>query len=790
MANSYQRYKTLTDKELETEEVRRLDLGIYEIEWGLDNSFNWVCKEQDEKQTIARHNERIICTMALINIEYKDHFLTVDLEHAIQISNNKDGRLVKRLNGHTGKVIGLIELPNGNLLSVSLDGTIKHWDMRSYKCIATIEADVSCLDDVDFANAKTLIIKNKLDTKIWRLTGELLAELTGFTKTVEYIKWFKSDTWIVKPENENPSQWSAKGELIHQYKFSFSPRTDVLELDNLQLLIKDTHNILQLWSKDGELLEKHVKDVGITDYFDKLVTASKESESWIESHASTDDYPLTCNSFEFGDFHLKSGKKEIENQELLFKKSSGNRIIWDFFYRPIERNIKTALKENIDLARQAEEELTLQKSKTEKSIEKHRSKRKFAKFTALFFFFLAITLGGIGVVALFLTDNFDMLVKSISPIVDKMLESKNTLKHIKLLDLQIIFAIGTGALLFISLLWFIRNRRQKSKQFKNVGNLSLIEVMLTTYGNLIETIKTHRSEILNNLPSHQDNELFSGVKINKLIEQKIENEIQQAAMQECNIDQSDITYQRSDGQKSESIVLQDWSYIQENSHPRLNKQNEQAVRFDSNGQLVCAVRSIQYIFLTKEKVDVFSTYYDFIADKYIGRESNSFYYKDVSNVTRKDVHRNRFGQELTGSEITLSVTSGAKISLTLMNDESIREFSETLAENDAHSIEQDTAGGIAAVKERLAVESEELTVYYQAEIARAKEANKSELVKLLDITQQKLMSYIEDQCDIAKNYDRGDSIAKSQSKDSLVDLAYKNIRTQIESHKRSEAVLS
>ena len=52
------------------------------------------------------------------------------------------------------------------------------------------------------------------------------------------------------------------------------------------------------------------------------------------------------------------------------------------------------------------------------------------------------------------------------------------------------------------------------------------------------------------------------------------------------------------------------------------------------------------------------------------------------------------------------------------------------------------------------------------------------------------MGYIEEQCDIAKNYDPGDSIAKSQSKDSLVDLAYKNIRTQIESHKRSEAVLS
>lgn len=790
MENSYQRYKTLTDKELETENVTRLDLGIYEIEWGEDNSFNWVCQEQDERQTIARHNERIIGATALVNQGYKSHFLTVDLEHIIQISSNKDGRLVKKLTGHTGKIIGFIELPNGNLLSVSLDGTIKHWDMKNYKCIATIEADVSCLDDIDFANATTLITKNKSDTKLWRLTGKLLVELTGFTKPVEYIKWFKSDTWIVKPNNENPSQWSGTGELLHQFTFSFSPRTDVLELDNSQLLIKDTKNILQLWSKEGQLLEKHVKDTGITDYFDKLVAANKSTENWIESHSSADDYPLTCNSFELGDFALESGKKEIENQNLLFKKSSSNRTIWDFFYRPIERNIKTALKENIDLARKAEEELTLEKTKTEKRIEQHRSKRKFAKFAAFIFFLLAIIIGAIGVVALHLTDNFTLLVNTIGPVADKVFDSKNTLRHITLFDLQLIFAISTGVILFISLLWFTRNRRQKSKQLKNSGNLSLIEVMLNAYVNLIETIKSHRSAILNSLPSHQDHQLFSGAKVNALIEQKIDNEIQQVAMQECNVDQADITYQRSEGLNGEAIILQDWSFIQEKRHSRLNKQNEQAVRFDNNGQLVYAVRSIQYIFLTKEKVDVFYTNYDFISDKYIGRESNSFYYKDVSNVTRKDVHRTLLTQELTGSEITLSVTSGAKISLTLMNDESIREFSEAITENDTHNIEQDTTSAIAAVTDLLEVEAAALTASYQEEIAQAEEVNNSHLVKVLDITQEKLMRYIEEQSDIAKNYDPSDLTAKSQSKDSLVDLAYKNIRTQIESHKRSEAFLS
>jgi len=795
MENSYQRYKTLTDKELEKEDVRKLKLGIYNIEWGADNSFNWICQEQDENQTIVRHNERIIGAMKLVNQGYKRHFISIDLEHVIQISSNNDGRLVKKLTGHTGKIVGVIEQPDGNLLSISLDGSIKHWDLRRYKCIATIAANVSSIDDVSFANSQTLITKDESDTKLWRLDGEILVELTGFSKPVEYIRGFKSNTWIVKPENENPSKWSAQGKLLHKYKFSFSPRTDVLELDNLQLLIKDTHNILQLWSKEGELLEKHVKDTRITKHFDNLVTAHKDTESWICSHRSGDDYPWTLNSLGYGKNDVKAKEEEVEDQYLLLKKSKSNHTVWDFFYRPIERNIKTSLRENVDVARQAEKKLTIQKEKAEKQIEKHRGKRKFAKFTALFFLFSSIIIGSIGIVGLVLTNNFDMIVNSIGPIIDNILDSKGTLKNIKLLNLQIAFAIGTGSFLLVSFLWFIRNKRQKTKQLNSTGNLFLIEVMLNAYEKLIGIIKTHRGEVLDNLPNHLDHNLFSGDKINMLIEQKIENDIQQIAMQECNVVETDITYKRDkdlnkEDNVGEAIILQDWSFIQESFHPRLDKLNLQAFRFDINGQFVCAVRYIQYIFLTKEKVDVFSTHYDFIADKFIGRESNSFYYKDVSNVTRKDVHSLRFGQELMGSEITLSVTSGEKISLTLMNDESIKAFSENLVENDVQNIEQDTTSAITAVKELLESESEALKTYYQDEIARAEEEDNNQLMKVLAITEQKLQDYLEKQGDIANNYDPDESMTKSQSKDSLADLAYKNIRSQIESHKKSNTVLS
>jgi hypothetical protein len=784
MSNNYQYYKTLTDKELEKEEDKQLTLGIYSIKWGRGNSFTWVCQEQDEKQEIENHHAHIIGVTKLVNKEYKQHFLTIDLEHVIHVSSNKDGKLVKKLTGHTGRILGVIELSNGNLLSVSLDGSIKHWDMSKYQCIATIEANISSFDDIDFANSTTLITKDKSATKLWEFTGKLLVELIGFTKPIEYIRRFESNIWIVKPEGENPSKWSLQGELLYKYKFSFSPRTDVLELDNLQLLIKDSQNVLQLWSKEGELLEKHIKDNDITAHFEKLLKANEGTDNWIGSHSSSDDYPLTCN-FGLGDYELDNGKSEIEKQEIKFNKKSGNRTIWDFFYRPVERRVKTALKENIDIARKAEEALALKKSKAEKEIEQHGGKLKFAKFIALFFFCLSLIIGGIGAVGLILTDNFDMIVNVISPVVDNVLNSKATLKNIKLLELQILFAIGAGSLLFLSLLWFIRNRRQKRKQAKSMSNLVIIETVLHAYHNLISAIKTYRSEILNSLPSHQDEQLFTGDKVNKLINDKIENEIQQFAMERCNVKESDITYQRSDSQKCEAIICQEWSLMQENKHRRLNKQNEQAFRFDSNSQPVFAVRFIQYIFLTQESVAVFSTYYDFITDKYIGRQSSNIFYKDVVNVGTQDVEREGLEREFSGIEMTLFMSNGG-ISLTFINDESIRSLSESTTENNVHDGESATESTVAAVEELLGSELTELQTYYQTEIAQVKEGNNSQLIKDLEVVQKRLQCYLEEQIDMTQNYKPDDSVFIPPSKDGSINQISYNINAQIQKHKKSD----
>ena len=42
------------------------------------------------------------------------------------------------LTGHTGYLMALVELQNGDVISGSADTTIKVWDMKTRTCIATL----------------------------------------------------------------------------------------------------------------------------------------------------------------------------------------------------------------------------------------------------------------------------------------------------------------------------------------------------------------------------------------------------------------------------------------------------------------------------------------------------------------------------------------------------------------------------------------------------------------------------------------------------------------------------
>ena len=50
---------------------------------------------------------------------------------------------VRDLNGHTKYVNYVIRIDNGEILSVSRDGTLKTWNMNTGECLQTIETEFS-----------------------------------------------------------------------------------------------------------------------------------------------------------------------------------------------------------------------------------------------------------------------------------------------------------------------------------------------------------------------------------------------------------------------------------------------------------------------------------------------------------------------------------------------------------------------------------------------------------------------------------------------------------------------
>ena len=67
------------------------------------------------------------------------------LDTTIKIWNIEDGTVRRTLSGHTEKVLALQVLDNGDLVSGSSDGTIKIWDVEN----GTLKKDIEVNSDAE-----------------------------------------------------------------------------------------------------------------------------------------------------------------------------------------------------------------------------------------------------------------------------------------------------------------------------------------------------------------------------------------------------------------------------------------------------------------------------------------------------------------------------------------------------------------------------------------------------------------------------------------------------------------
>jgi WD40 repeat protein len=99
----------------------------------------------------------------------------------IRIWNIEDGCCVKILNGHTNFVMDILLLPNGSLVSCSVDKTIKIWDIEQTVCINTLNGHTDSIYCLTLLVNGNLASSSKDKTiKIWDLeTGYCVFDLKG-----------------------------------------------------------------------------------------------------------------------------------------------------------------------------------------------------------------------------------------------------------------------------------------------------------------------------------------------------------------------------------------------------------------------------------------------------------------------------------------------------------------------------------------------------------------------------------------------------------------------------------
>ena len=437
------------------------------------------------------------------------------------------------------------------------------------------------------------------------------------------------------------------------------------ELESKQLLIKRSDSIISLFDENATLQSEHQNNKDVVDLFDQLAKGRRETEQFISKNPDVSYFQHARN--------LLASKKslfcahhELEKQSLEFDHNSTEQKVWNFFSRPIFEKIKTALKSVIKTARTKEKTLLTLIEESEGRERRYISKRGTFGTMRWIFFVLASAAVGAG---WFLLQQPDLL--------ESMVSDNRDLLSIVQQNPQFLVYIPAVFLSIFWLLFWSKSRKHNKNANRENNNLAVLNVLLPGYYQLIENIKNYRKKLTSQIPVLQEGsrDLFQGQFIQAHIDELISGKIQELAMNECGLDKDDIIYK-----DQEPIILPTFSLIQDKERraqvaSKLVFENEYSFWPIKGGTLVSAVQFIQYTFLTKDKIDVFTTYYDFITNKAVGKEANAFYYKDVTNIAKKEVDRDDFwedkSKDISATEIVLSVASGEKIRLTILNEESL-----------------------------------------------------------------------------------------------------------------------
>ncbi|MCK8080663.1 hypothetical protein [Vibrio sp. 1CM24A] len=750
-------YQTLSEEQSNKEEKQKTPLdNKYYVEWGVGNSYVLVCDDEDTRRTYERHSDTIIGVYPLQKT--RNTFITIGLDNKIQVGS-VTGRNLCYLQGHTDRILGVVELDKNRILSASTDGTLRLWNTKNGKEIESMPVDIDSFDAISFFSDRKHFSVNETDrVSIWSVQATKTLELEGLKDKVNSANRLANGNWLVSYRNENdyqdrkyPSIWSNTGKPLHTFEFDFCVFNDVYQIEQDQILVKKNNDCISLRNSEGQEIACHVFDKGVVDIFSSLRNGLYEANNHIEAYPGILDYEHIRNPI--GRNHSFVPRHELEEQDIDLSNPERKRF-WDFFNRPLFAPIKTALKNPIRVARSGIAQVETLIEINEQELEHHIKKRKSGASWGKLWLLLGFVSGaGAGTIfaAFFLREpafvNFAQLIN-----LEGLLQS---------LKVEEVLLSSGGVFvlcLFGALACFNSSLKNKSLQKQKEANLKVLSRLIPAFESLIGYIKEYRNSLLKSTPGFSNPQVYSGIEVSEGIKSIVNGSLEQTALDECGLEQEDII-----ASDKKAIILKDWALLQNlegKAHIRSKMNFGNANSFwSANGEMLFAVQYIQYIFLTEDKIDVFTAYYDFVNNKVIGKEANAFYYKDVTNFTKREVER-YYGEEgLSAVEITLAVASGEKIQLTIQSDESAAALVDTARNNEDLSI--------AEKRDKLLREREQY------------EENES----LSDQERAEELKAIDNEIHFLENSGVEQNIAQNTNK---ADAAIRNIRAQLRVHKKQD----
>lgn len=647
----------------------RLD-SEHSIEWGVDESFT-LYDHENTPNVITRHIEPIIGIMKLGHSKTKGLFISVSLANDIQV-HNTDGQHVGALTGHTGRISQLLQVNNGQLVSISETGEIKFWDVKNQQLLSEIDANFTSHEQLNFFHRSGhLSILEKSGVGIWRFNGEKVLSLPDQKSQIEQAYMLQSGNWLIKAEDKSPQIWNNAGKCLTTFNFTFSFDNDFIELEDNSLLIKSASGSVSLFSAEGECLHTHGDNSNVNEIFSTLVADDELTRKEISQKPTIKHYKHVRNFYSSAK-DLFVPAKVFDAKDIDFTANPTGEKVWNFFNRPLFSEVKKALTGIVKRAHNSQKELQDSATSAQSQIDSSSKSVKLFAMLSKLFFSLFILIGAAGISLLVYMEKNYIAVRE-----NEILSMINSAE-------PEIALLAPGLVLLIFSIMFFRRKRKAAKTLAELeSNLVVVNTLHDAFGKILSRVAKYRRDLRSQIPitKRENSGLFAGKFIREHIDGIINGKLKQVAMEECGLEKEDII-----SEDQEPIILPAWSLIQdekkrEEVKKKLVRANELCFWPLSDRSLACAVQFIQYSFLTTDKIDVFTCYYDFISNKSFGKEANAFYYKDVTNIVKRDVERegvslsankgDATSDDFSANEIVLSVSSGERIRLTILNEETV-----------------------------------------------------------------------------------------------------------------------